>query len=181
VRTPVWEKADPEARAALELLVKDLDGAAQPVDLPDWFAEAWPDHRVIMATDMAHNLGEMVARGGDASSKQLRDLLAEGSKNTAVRYLAARANARRYAAGLAEVLKDYDAIITLSSPGVAPKGMATGNPAFNTLWTLTGLPAVTLPLLKGESGLPIGVQLVGAAGDDARLLRTANWLAAKAS
>jgi Asp-tRNA(Asn)/Glu-tRNA(Gln) amidotransferase A subunit family amidase len=41
---------------------------------------------------------------------------------------------------------------------------------------LTGLPAVTLPLLKGEGGLPIGVQLVGARGDDARLLRSANWL-----
>jgi Asp-tRNA(Asn)/Glu-tRNA(Gln) amidotransferase A subunit family amidase len=54
--------------------------------------------------------------------------------------------------------------------------MATGNPAFNTLWTLTGLPAVTLPLLKGESGMPIGVQLVGAIGDDAKLLRTAQSL-----
>ncbi len=181
VRTPVWEKADAEARAALESFVQDLGGAVETVDLPDWFADAWPDHRVIMATDMAHNLGEMVARGGDASSKQLRDLLTEGSKTSAVRYLTARAKAKRYAAGLADILKDYDAILTLSSPGVAPKGMATGNPAFNTLWTLTGLPAVTLPLLKGESGLPIGVQLVGAAGDDATLLRTANWLAAKAS
>ncbi|HET7849767.1 MAG TPA: amidase [Pseudolabrys sp.] len=181
VRTPVWEKADAEARTALESFAKHLAGAVEIVELPDWFAEAWPDHRVIMATDMAHNLGEMVARGGDASSKQLRDLLAEGGKNTAVRYLAARANVRRYAAGLADILKGYDAILTLSSPGVAPKGVATGNPAFNTLWTLTGLPAITLPLLKGESGLPIGVQLVGAAGDDARLLRTANWLAAKAS
>jgi aspartyl-tRNA(Asn)/glutamyl-tRNA(Gln) amidotransferase subunit A len=54
--------------------------------------------------------------------------------------------------------------------------MATGNPVFNTLWSLTGLPAVTLPLLSGEGGMPLGVQLVGAAGDDARLLRTANWL-----
>jgi Asp-tRNA(Asn)/Glu-tRNA(Gln) amidotransferase A subunit family amidase len=57
--------------------------------------------------------------------------------------------------------------------------MATGNPALNTLWTLAGLPAVSLPLLKGEDGMPLGVQLVGLAGDDARLLRTANWLANK--
>jgi Asp-tRNA(Asn)/Glu-tRNA(Gln) amidotransferase A subunit family amidase len=46
---------------------------------------------------------------------------------------------------------------------------------------LTGLPAVTLPLLTGEGGMPIGVQLVGAIGDDVRLLRTANWLAAIAA
>jgi Asp-tRNA(Asn)/Glu-tRNA(Gln) amidotransferase A subunit family amidase len=33
-----------------------------------------------------------------------------------------------------------------------------------------------LPLLKGPKGLPVGVQLVGRQGDDARLLRTARWL-----
>ncbi|MCH2520277.1 MAG: amidase family protein, partial [Dehalococcoidia bacterium] len=53
----------------------------------------------------------------------------------------------------------------------------TGDPIFCTLWTLCGTPAVTLPLLEGADGLPIGVQLVGQRGDDARLLRTANWLA----
>jgi Asp-tRNA(Asn)/Glu-tRNA(Gln) amidotransferase A subunit family amidase len=38
---------------------------------------------------------------------------------------------------------------------------------------------VSLPLLQSESGLPIGVQLVGRRGNDARLLRTANWLVRK--
>ena len=114
----------------------------KPVDLPETFAAAWADQRVIMYTDMAHNFGALVERGGDASSKQLRDLVAEGSQTSALRYLAARDGALRYRAGLADILKDYDAILTPSAPGVAPKGMATGNPAFNTLWTLTGLPAV---------------------------------------
>jgi Asp-tRNA(Asn)/Glu-tRNA(Gln) amidotransferase A subunit family amidase len=179
VRTPVWDKAEPEARAAFEALATRLGDAVKAVDLPETFAAAWADQRVIMYTDMAHNFGALVERGGDASSKQLRDLVAEGSQNTALRYLAARDNAKRYAAGIGDILKQYDAILTPSAPGVAPKGMATGNPAFNTLWTLVGLPAVSLPLLKGESGMPIGVQLVGAAGDDARLLRIANWLADK--
>ncbi|MEL7139002.1 MAG: amidase family protein, partial [Pseudomonadota bacterium] len=52
----------------------------------------------------------------------------------------------------------------------------TGNPAFCSLWSFTGLPAITLPLLTGPAGLPMGVQLVGPHGDDARLLRTARWL-----
>jgi Asp-tRNA(Asn)/Glu-tRNA(Gln) amidotransferase A subunit family amidase len=181
VRTPVWDKADAEARAAFEALAKRLGDAVKPVDLPETFAAAWADQRVIMYTDMAHNFGALVERGGDASSKQLRDLVAEGSRTSALRYLAARDGALRYRAGLADILKDYDAILTPAAPGVAPKGAATGNPAFNTLWTLTGLPAVTLPLLTGEGGMPIGVQLVGAIGDDAQLLRTANWLAAIAA
>jgi Asp-tRNA(Asn)/Glu-tRNA(Gln) amidotransferase A subunit family amidase len=179
VRTPVWDKADDEARTAFEALVKRLGDAVKAVDLPETFAAAWADQRVIMYTDMAHNFGALVERGGDVSSKQLRDLVAEGSQTNALRYLAARDGAVRYRAGLADILKDYDAILTPSTPGVAPKGTATGNPVFNTLWTLTGLPAVSLPLLSGEDGMPIGVQLVGAFGDDARLLRTAHWLVDK--
>jgi Asp-tRNA(Asn)/Glu-tRNA(Gln) amidotransferase A subunit family amidase len=47
------------------------------------------------------------------------------------------------------------------------------------LWTLLGMPALSLPLLQGENGLPLGVQLVGRRNYDARLLRTARWLVAK--
>ena len=181
VRTPMWDKADAETRAAFEALVARLGDAATAVDLPDVFKAAWDDQRTVMSVDMAHNLGGIVERGGGASSKQLRDFLAEGRDVPAVRYLAARDNARRYAAGLGEIFKQYDAILTPAAPGVAPKGEATGNPVFCSLWTLTGLPALSLPLLAGEGGMPLGVQLIGEAEDDARLMRTANWLVEKLS
>ena len=72
---------------------------------------------------------------------------------------------------------EYDAILTPAAPGEAPRGLdSTGNPVFCTTWTYLGTPAVTLPLLQSEAGLPIGVQLVGRRGNDARLLRTARWL-----
>ena len=61
-------------------------------------------------------------------------------------------------------------------PKVLPR---TGDPSFCTLWTLCGMPAISLPLLQSANGLPIGVQLVGPRHGDARLLRTARWLAAK--
>jgi Asp-tRNA(Asn)/Glu-tRNA(Gln) amidotransferase A subunit family amidase len=38
------------------------------------------------------------------------------------------------------------------------------------------MPALSLPLMTGPDGLPLGVQLVGRRGLDARLLRTARWL-----
>ena len=72
---------------------------------------------------------------------------------------------------------EYDAILTPAAPGEAPRGLdSTGNPVFCTTWTYLGTPAVTLPLLQRRAGLPIGVQLVGRRGNDARLLRTAHWL-----
>ncbi|MCZ6647341.1 MAG: amidase family protein, partial [SAR324 cluster bacterium] len=63
------------------------------------------------------------------------------------------------------------------APGEAPVGLdSTGNPAFCTIWTLCGVPALTMPLLQGPADMPIGVQLVGPRDDDGRLFRTANWL-----
>jgi len=131
--------------------------------------------RAIMAADMAFNLGELAGKG--EISKPLQDFLAEGRTVTAVAYQAALRDARRYADNMAEIFEQYaDAILTLSARGIAPVGTATGDPAFCSFWTLTGLPALNLPLLEGEGGLPIGVQLVGARGRDERLLRTGNWL-----
>ena len=82
-----------------------------------------------------------------------------------------------FASGFDKTLAEYDAIVTPATCGEAPVGLdATGSPAFCTLWTFTGLPAVTLPLLQGEAGMPLGVQMVGRKADDGRLLRTAAWL-----
>jgi Asp-tRNA(Asn)/Glu-tRNA(Gln) amidotransferase A subunit family amidase len=175
VRTPMWDKADAEARAALEDLAREV--GAREVDIPEDYRAAWDAPRAIMAAEMAHNLGAIVDKGGEIS-RQLRDLVAEGREVTAVQYLAAVRDARRYADALSGIFEQLsDAIITLSARGVAPLGLdATGDPVFCTLWTLTGLPSLNLPLLADSEGLPIGVQLVGASGRDERLLRTAREL-----
>ncbi|HEY7248580.1 MAG TPA: amidase [Xanthobacteraceae bacterium] len=172
VRTPVWHKADADTRAALEQLVKALGPAVVEIDLGESFAGAWDVHRTIMATDMAHHLAPFVARGEPSAA--MRELLAHGRSVKALSYLDALAKADRYSARLGEILAEHDAIITPATTSVAPKGLSsTGDPAFCTLWTLTGLPSLSLPLLQGEDCLPLGVQLVGAAGQDAPLLRTA--------
>ncbi len=80
------------------------------------------------------------------------------------------------------VFQRYDAILTPATPGEAPVGLAsTGHPIFCTLWTLGGMPAISLPILQGASGMPLGAQLVGPKGDDARLLRTARRVAGVAA
>jgi Asp-tRNA(Asn)/Glu-tRNA(Gln) amidotransferase A subunit family amidase len=94
-----------------------------------------------------------------------------------VAYLAALDWRETLYAGLESILDRYDAILTPAVPGEAPGNLSTtGSAAFNALWSFLGVPALTLPLLTGGSGLPIGVQLVGRRLDDARLLRTARWL-----
>jgi Asp-tRNA(Asn)/Glu-tRNA(Gln) amidotransferase A subunit family amidase len=130
-----------------------------------------------MAVEMAHHLGPLADRGGEQVSKVMRDLVAEGRKVAATRYLLAIDEARALRSLFDDLfLQQASAVITPAAIGVAPSPETTGSPVFCSLWTLMGLPSITLPLLQGEDGLPLGVQLVGARGDDARLLRTANWL-----
>ncbi|MBI2014922.1 MAG: hypothetical protein HYS77_05220 [Candidatus Rokubacteria bacterium] len=95
-----------------------------------------------------------------------------------VDYLAALARIPQLNASFTELFEQrYDAIVTPAAFGTAPAGLAsTGDPACCALWTLCGMPALSVPLMQGANGLPLGVQLVGPRDGDGRLLRTARWL-----
>jgi Asp-tRNA(Asn)/Glu-tRNA(Gln) amidotransferase A subunit family amidase len=178
VRTPVWDKADAATREQFEALAARIQERVTPVDLPEYFADAWPAHRTIMSADMAHRIGPIVKRDPDRASAAIRKIIEEGHKVGAVDYFRAidlTVRMREHCVGLFEQV--CNAILTPATIGVAPKGIdSTGNPMFCSLWTMTGLPAISLPLLQGEDGMPLAVQLIGAPGDDVRLLRTAAWL-----
>lgn len=178
VRGPTWDQAEPATHAAFAELMEVLGATATAVDLPVTFADAIGIHRTIWTTELAFHLASLSERGRDRLSPQLMELIEAGRSAGAVAYLEALAARDRLAESLEGLLAEYDAIVTPAAPGEAPVGLeATGSPAFCSLWTLTGLPAVSLPILQGPSGLPLGCQLVGGRGDDARLLRVARWLA----
>lgn len=177
VKTPSWEEAEAATREAFAELVAELGPVCTEVALPEVFLEWTGAHRKLMRAEMARHLEPYYRRGRDRLSEQLRIALEEGRGIAAVDYLEARDWRKALLQGLEQLFERYDAIITPSAPGEAPLGLAsTGNPVFNGLWTLCGVPAASLPLLQGPSGLPLGVQLVGRFGEDARLLRTAHWL-----
>lgn len=87
---------------------------------------------------------------------------------------------------LAGALSDCDALLTPTGTGEAyrlgekltdPIAMYVGDVA-TCLANLAGLPAVSVPCGSGESGLPLGVQLIAAAGADDELLSIAGRFAA---
>ena len=182
VKTPVWPKADTETQAAFMRFAARHGSYVTEVALPDWFDEAIDWHRVIMESDLARSFAREYERGRDQLSTTLRSMIERGQKYFAVDYNRALGQVDRLNQGLRQIFVDYDVILTPATTGTAPRGLeATGSPIFCTLWTLTGVPAITLPLLRGANSLPLGVQLVAAKGDDARLLRTARWLAKQAA
>ena len=177
VKTPMWGEADPWLQEAFAELTAELGDRCDEVSLPDIYANAWPAHRTVMVTGFARNLGHYEDRAGARLSPHMREAIAEGRAVSAVDFLAARDWRDALNRGLEEIFERYDAILTPAAPGEPPASLeTTGNPVFNAIWSFLGTPAITVPLLSGPNGMPVGVQLVGPRGDDARLLRTANWL-----
>jgi Asp-tRNA(Asn)/Glu-tRNA(Gln) amidotransferase A subunit family amidase len=177
IRTPAWERADADTQSTFAELVEHLTDHVEERTLPQSVRQAWDWQRTIMEADIASSYALEYERGAAQLSQPLRDQIERGRQIRAVDYLHALAQVPRLIAGFGEVFERFDAILTPATAGAAPHGLgSTGDPAFCTLWTLCGMPAITLPLAIASNGLPIGIQLVGKRGDDARLLRTASWL-----
>ena len=183
IKTPHWERADPETREAYGELLEALGERVEEVELFPSAAEAWDWHKLVMEAEMAANLEPLWLAGRERLSERLRALIERGRETRAVDYQRVLRRLPALVEGFDELFTErYDAILTPPALGSAPKGLgATGDPAFCVLWTLLGMPAVTLPLMQGANALPLGVQLVGRRNFDARLLRTARWLAEKVS
>ena len=181
IKTPHWERVDADAKEAYAELVEALGDRVEEVELFPSAREAWDWQRTIMEAEMAANLEPLWLAGKDQLSDRLRALLERGREIKAIDHQRALRSLVPVAESFDELFMErYDAILTPPALGTAPKGLgATGDPVFCVLWTLLGMPAVTLPLMQGVNGLPLGVQLVGRRNFDARLLRTARWLEGK--
>jgi Asp-tRNA(Asn)/Glu-tRNA(Gln) amidotransferase A subunit family amidase len=183
IKTPHWERAAADNKEAFKELTEALGDRVEELELFPSATEAWDWHRTIMEAEMAANLEPLWLAGKEKLSDRLRALIERGREVRAVDHQRALRRIAPTVESLDELfMQRYDAILTPPALGTAPKGLgATGDPVFCSLWTLLGMPAITLPLMQGENGLPLGVQLVGRKNYDARLLRTARWLEQKVS
>lgn len=178
-RTPHADQAEPAAHAALDLAASLAARAGAEIldyELPSFCADLNGAGMIIMKSEVRHALSFELSLAGNEVSAPLRELLGEETGDR-IAYDEAQALACRGREAIAAAFTDCDALLTFSATGEAPQGLAsTGSPIFNHLWTLLHLPCLNVPGLTGPAGMPIGVQLVGARGDDARLLAVAAWL-----
>jgi Asp-tRNA(Asn)/Glu-tRNA(Gln) amidotransferase A subunit family amidase len=183
IKTPHWERVDADAKQAYGELMETLGGRVEEVELFASAREAWDWQRTLMETEMAANLEPLWRSGKEQLSERLRGLIDRGCETRAIDYQRVLRSLPSMVEAFDQLFTQrYDAILTPPALGTAPKGLgATGDPVFCVLWTLLGMPALTLPLMRGANGLPLGVQLVGRRNFDGRLLRTARWLERKLS
>lgn len=173
---PFNDRLSEAAAEGLEGVMEVLGQRVKRMDPANQMGELVAVQARIHEFEIVRYQAEVFDGHWDQISDTLKPVIERARKISAAEYedaLEVKASAEAF---FADFFEDYDAILAPSAAGEAPPfGPATGDPIFCTLWTLAGLPCVTLPLLVGETGLPIGVQLIGPAHKDDRLLRTARW------
>lgn len=154
-----------------------LDGRVEILEAPPTFDQLIQAQRTIHLKEAYRAFDELGFIGNPQLSETLTKMLAEGQSFSENQYEEALEIRSALESFFDNFFEDFDAILSPSASGEAPLFSEghTGNPVFCTIWTLAGLPCLNLPILQGENGLPIGLQMIGRRRDDARLLRTARW------
>ncbi|MFL5309242.1 MAG: amidase [Myxococcales bacterium] len=176
-RTDQWAKAEKPTQALLEQALARLGRAGADLREVEPLAGLAEAQGVIMSAEAAAALREERERHGDRMSEAFRLFLSEGERCPPERLRQAREKAEQGRRELARMFADADVLLALAAAGEAPRGLdSTGDPAFCRTWTLLGCPCISLPVLTGPAGLPVGLQLVAAPGADDRLIAVAAWI-----
>jgi Asp-tRNA(Asn)/Glu-tRNA(Gln) amidotransferase A subunit family amidase len=184
-RTHDWNLVGNEVIEAMDVVPRKLEQAGATllsIELPQDYLELHATQAAILGYEMSRNLACEYARHADRISPKLRAALAEGQQVSASAYDQARRHARDCQSGFDAVIEDCDVLLAPSATGEAPKGLrSTGDPVMSRIWTLLGLPCISLPLARGPNGLPVGLTVIGRRGDDSHTLAAAQWIHAHAA
>jgi amidase len=180
-RTPVWDQCEPSTQDALETLAQRLAKAGASVSdvtLPDDFAGIPSAHQRISSYEFSRNFTWEITNHWERISTTLRNgRLKDGLSCSFEAYREARDFAEGCRRMIEDVFAGVDVMLVPAAAGEAPIGLnATGNAAFCAIWTTMHVPAVTLPLLKGPNGLPVGAQFVAVRNADRKLLAACRWI-----
>ncbi|MCC6533901.1 MAG: amidase [Burkholderiales bacterium] len=180
-RTHLWENAESTTQRLLEDAASRLAAAGASVKdavLPSAFTRIPEAHKAVSSFEFTRNFSWEIAHHWDRISETLRNgRIKDGLATTFERYREARELLSACRQTLDQFFDNYDILLTPAAAGEAPVGLhSTGYTGFCSIWTSTHVPALTLPLLQGPSGLPIGVQLVARRDRDRDLFGFAQWI-----
>jgi aspartyl-tRNA(Asn)/glutamyl-tRNA(Gln) amidotransferase subunit A len=136
--------------------------------------------RLILRCEAAAYHAERLRAQPNLLSSDLRNMLETGRMFSAVQYVQSQRIRNAVAKEFRSEMEHFDALVMPTTPLPSCKAVndsvsMTGLRMRNTMpFNATGLPAISVPCGFTEDGLPIGLQFVGRAFDEATVLRIAN-------
>lgn len=177
-QTHAWKDAQPSIRDRFEEAersARENGFHVVELSLPDSFADLDSATVNIMRYEGARALAYERVKRPELISPLTLEFLNKATEVSGDSYRSARKLVRQCKSEIARIFEAVDVIVTPAAECEAgPARDAAGNSVFNRFWTALHLPCVTLPLFTGATGLPIGLQLIGPAGRDAKLLSISN-------
>lgn len=175
-----WGDVSPSAAAAMAQGIEAWRRAGatiRAVELPPMAEALFNAHAAVQGWEAWRSLAgdlDIASSHPQGMSLQLRSYLDQARQVDDSTYAAAQATAHLARARFADWLAPCDFLLTPSAPDEAPVGFAnTGPSTYNRAWTLLGSPCVNVPGAVGVNGHPMGLQLIGAPGEDGPLLKAA--------
>lgn len=136
-----------------------------------------PNLSTILMSDLAEYHEELYAAKRAEYGPTVARFVEQGLETSGVQYSAALRHRSRTIAEFRGIASRFDAIITPGTPSAAPEGLTTtGDPVMQGPWTYAGFPSLSLPTALNGNGLPLGIQLLGSAFDEAGLIAAARWI-----
>ena len=176
-----WHLAQPETVAAMDAAAKTLAAAGaqmRDAELSPVFDGIEESFGVISTVEASRALAQEAREHLPKLNSWIRDSFAAAARHGPARFDQAQRHAIECQRALAAVFEQCDVIITPSTIGEAPQDLVSiSSSAFNRTWTLMHVPCVTIPAYHGPNGMPVGVQVVGPVGSDARTLSAAQVIA----
>ena len=177
VKGPVWDIGDRDMQEQIIKFVENSPFDIVELNLGNDFNKAAHSHEVIMNGSIAKSLSHYYESEKEKLHPFTKSRIEAGIPVSAKQYIEAIENAKKMQQTLRKFFNKFDAIITPAATGQAPRDlMNTGNAIFNGYWTMMGVPAISLPLLKGEDSLPIGIQIISSWNEDFKLLKIAEYI-----
>ena len=180
IKGPVWGYGEQDMQDEITNFVKNSSLNIVDFELDSIFESAAKSHEIIMNGSIARSLSKYYKNEKNKLHPFTISRIEAGMPVSAKDYIDAIENAKLMELSLEKVFKEFDAIITPSAPGQAPRDlMNTGNAIFNGYWTMMGVPAISLPLLRGKDNLPIGIQVITSWKEDSKLLKISEHILSK--
>lgn len=174
-----FDRSSQEVRIHTESMVQKLAQAGAVVDeisLPRSFATAHSCQRIVMNVECAAYHQEFFSRSADEYGPNLRANIEMGMLVSGVEYLQAQRLRREFRRDMVELANQFDVLLTPATPDIAPRDLnTTGDAAFQSPWTSSGLPTITVPTGLSEAGLPLAIQLAASPFEEGKLLAAARW------
>ena len=178
LRGMFWDMAEDSARESLTRAVdvlKTRGAIVREIAMPSSFANVLRSHVVIMSVEAAAEHEERFQQHAADYLPKIRGLVEAGLHMSAPDYVRAKQHQRLLSRDILTCFHDADVLLTPATLGPAPDTSTTGDPAFNSPWSFTGLPTISIPVGLGPGGLPLSIQVVAQLFEELQLFRIAHW------